>query len=107
MNQQSEVQTEMVRKLRADKASVEQDLAAFKASEKKQIYSNTKHLEQTCEDLTRELNNAHGEIADKDQSIKIMEGELVRLNNMVHEVNSTKVMQQRKIENLNGELRLI
>jgi len=64
--QQSDMQTEIVRKLRAEKASAEQDLASFRASDKERFNTNTRHWEQTCEDLTRELNNAHSEIADKE-----------------------------------------
>ena len=70
----------MIRKLRAEKASVEQELAALKASEKERMVSQNRHWEQTCDDLTKELTNAHGELAERDQTTKALETELKRLS---------------------------
>ena len=56
----------MVKKLRAEKSSIEQELANFKNNEKEKFTLNTKHWEQTCNDLTREINSYQGEINEKD-----------------------------------------
>lgn len=37
---------------------------------------NAKHWEQTCDDLTRELSNAHGDIAEREQTARELESEL-------------------------------
>lgn len=70
LNLQMEMQTDMLRKLRADKMSLEQELTHLKTSDKEKITAKTKHWEQTCDDLTRELNNAHSELAERDHATK-------------------------------------
>lgn len=97
----------MIRKLRAEKTSVEQELAALKNSEKDRMQSQNKHWEQTCEDLMKELKNAHGELADRDQATKALETELKRMASQSAEVVSQKTLQQRRIESLNVDLRIL
>ena len=97
----------MIRKLRAEKTSVEQELAALKNSEKDRMQSQNKHWEQTCEDLMKELTNAHGELADRDQATKSLETELKRMASQSAEVVSQKTLQQRRIESLNVDLRIL
>lgn len=63
----------MVRKLRAEKAGLESDFKSLQTNEKDKMASTTKHWEQTCEDLTRELTDAHGAIADREQTVRELE----------------------------------
>jgi hypothetical protein len=75
------MQTEMIRKLRAEKASIEQELAALKTSEKDRMQSQNKHWEQTCDDLMKELTNAHEELAERNHTTRELEIELKRMSN--------------------------
>ena len=71
----------MIRKLRAEKASKEQELAALKTSEKDRMQSQNKHWEQTCDDLMKELTNAHEELAERNHTARELETELKRMSN--------------------------
>lgn len=87
------MQTDNVRKLRAEKTLIEQELIALKDAEKERHTQQTKRWEQTCDDLTKELTNAHDEIAEREQTSRKLEGELNRLNDQIADAKSAKINQ--------------
>ena len=76
----------MIRKLRAEKATLEAELTTLRANERDKIASTSKHWEKTCDDLTREIGNAHSDLAEREQTARELQQELQAAQNQLDDV---------------------